>query len=159
MHPLVGFGRRCKAFLDARLRNLTLETDGFQAYPEAVDLAFGPYVKYGTIIKDYRNATQPGRYAPPEMVGTERRSVFGIREDEERSICTSHVERNNLTIRTLMKRFTRLSLGFSQEAGGLGGRVCRVRRLRVADPATGWSGPDEAPSRDDGGGDGSADEL
>jgi IS1 family transposase len=96
-----------------------LSTDAFPAYPEAVDLAFGPYAKYGQIKKDYRNATQPGRYAPPEMVGTERRGVFGIREDEERTICTSHVERHNLTIRTLMKRFTRLSLGFSKKLENL----------------------------------------
>jgi IS1 family transposase len=96
-----------------------LSTDAFAAYPEAVDLAFGPYAKYGTIKKDYRNATQPGRYAPPEMVGTERKGIFGIREDEERSICTSHVERHNLTIRTLMKRFTRLSLGFSKKLENL----------------------------------------
>jgi len=96
-----------------------LSTDGFAAYPEAVDLAFGPYAKYGQIIKDYRNATQPGRYAPPEMIGTERKGIFGIREDEERTICTSHVERHNLTIRTLMKRFTRLSLGFSKKLENL----------------------------------------
>ncbi len=55
-----------------------LSTDAFAAYPEAVDLAFGPYVKYGTIKKDYRNADQPGRYAPPEMIGTERHGIFGI---------------------------------------------------------------------------------
>ena len=66
-----------------------LSADAFQGYPEAVDLAFGPYVKFGTIKKDYRNADQPGRYAPPEMVGTERKGVFGIREDEVRTICTS----------------------------------------------------------------------
>ncbi|MBN2022084.1 MAG: hypothetical protein JW809_04760 [Pirellulales bacterium] len=96
-----------------------ISTDGFQAYPEAVDLAFGPYAKYGQIVKDYRNATQPGRYAPPEMVGTERKGIFGIREEEERTICTSHVERHNLTIRTLMKRFTRLSLGFSKKLENL----------------------------------------
>jgi len=82
-------------------------------------LAFGPYAKYGQIIKDYRNTDQPGRYGPPEMVGTERKGIFGINEQEERTICTSHVERHNLTIRTLMKRFTRLSLGFSKKLENL----------------------------------------
>ena len=47
-----------------------ISTDGFAAYPEAVDLAFGPYVKFGTIIKEYRNAKMI--YTPSEMVGTKR---------------------------------------------------------------------------------------
>ena len=92
----------------------------FAAYPEAVDLAFGPYAKYGQIIKDYRNADQPGRYA---AAGNGRHRAEGHirdkREREERTICTSHVERHNLTIRTLMKRFTRLSLGFSKKLENL----------------------------------------
>lgn len=97
-----------------------ISTDGFSAYPEAVDLAFGPYVKFGTIVKDYRNADRkPGNYSPSEMVGTQRRGRRNIGKSEERTICTSHVERNNLTIRTFMRRFTRLALGFSKKLDNL----------------------------------------
>ncbi len=74
-------------------------------------------MKYGTIIKDYRNAVLP--YTPSEMVGTQRRGIYGIREDEENTICTSHIERHNLTIRTFMRRFTRLALGFSKKIDNL----------------------------------------
>lgn len=98
-----------------------LSTDGFNAYPEAVDLAFGEYVRYGQIVKDYRNADQPGRYGPPELVGTDRREVFGPIDTD--TICTSHVERSNLTIRTLLKRFTRLSLCFSKKLENLAAAV------------------------------------
>jgi IS1 transposase len=76
-------------------------------------LAFGGHARFGTILKDYKNATM--NYTPSEMVGAKRTGVFGIGEESERSICTSHVERNNGTIRTFIKRFARLSNGFSKK--------------------------------------------
>jgi IS1 family transposase len=90
---------------------IQISTDGFPAYPEAVDLAFGPYAKFGVIIKEYKNATMA--YTPSEIVGTIRRPISG--GTIPRTICTSHVERNNLTIRTFMKRYARLALGFSKK--------------------------------------------
>jgi len=98
-----------------RLYVTQVSTDGFAGYPEAVDLAFGGHARYGVIIKQYRNANMD--YSPSEMVGTERRPMTG--ELSPWAICTSHVERHNLTIRTLMKRFTRLSLGFSKKLENL----------------------------------------
>ena len=68
-----------------------ISSDAFRAYPEAVDLAFGPYCKYGQIIKNYRNADQPGRYAPPEMVETER--TEGVRVERRRGADNMHVPR------------------------------------------------------------------
>lgn len=94
-----------------------ISTDMLAAYPEAIDQFFGPYVKYGQIRKEYRNATLA--YHPGEMVGTDRRGIVNIRDSEYGTICTSHVERWNLTNRVLMKRFTRLSLGFSKKLDNL----------------------------------------
>ena len=94
-----------------------ISTDGFAAYPEAVDLAFGPYAKYGTIIKEYKNATMI--YTPSEMVGTKRTGINGIDNGGERTICTSHVERLNGTQRLFLKRLNRLTYCFSKKLQNL----------------------------------------
>lgn len=96
---------------------IQISTDGWAGYPEAVDLAFGPYAKYGTIIKEYRNATMI--YTPSEMVGTKRTGIRGIKGREQRTICTSHVERANGTQRVFMKRLNRLTLCFSKKLENL----------------------------------------
>ncbi len=98
-------------------RIVQISTDAFAAYPEAVDLAFGPYVKYGTIVKEYRNASII--YTPSEMVGTKRTGRRGIGKDEENTICTSHVERLNGTQRLFLRRLNRLTYAFSKKLANL----------------------------------------
>ena len=94
-----------------------VSTDGWKAYVGAIDESFAGRCDHGFLIKDYRNTDMPGRYGPPEMIGTERRVING--DIDENNICTSHVERHNLSIRTFLKRFTRLSLGSSKKLENL----------------------------------------
>lgn len=95
-----------------------VSTDGFKCYPDAIANSFGHRVDYGTIVKNYADGSeQSGRYAPPEVVESVRKPMWGIQN--LKSICTSHIERFNLSLRTFVKRFSRLSLGFSKKLGNL----------------------------------------
>ena len=91
-----------------------ITTDGFAPYKTSIPDTFGDYIDYAMLIKVYRNPSEgEARYSPPEVSSVEVVPVCGT--PDPKRICTSIIERSNLSLRMGQRRWTRLTNAFGRK--------------------------------------------
>ena len=117
--PSLLFDNMADAFIEdlaSRLSNrVQLSTDALRAYTDAVERAFGAEVDYGSIVKTFGQAEveEQRRYSPSKITGVRRMPVQG--QPHIDLISTSHVKKQNHTLRMHCRRLTRLTNAFSKK--------------------------------------------